>query len=319
MVDPSPCLAIMHELWNTHLADFSEAPTLLFESANCIGPQWPPAGQTPLWDQTVSVESTGLKTIGSFIVPPHAVLKLRSANHGVIELGGVVSDTSAMIMQRWQTATGEPCPQTLTHDCGQRIDWTALDRFRIHRKKPWLKYLHDKAVQSSVDESYTVKLHGKTYQPNFDALMTDLCDSGTTDGIDCNCHDEFLQLTTDHPDVPVSKLRLGTFQSVCNPLHHYVPSKAARSEGTVTECIDVLHAMITAGSHSFQDNNVLCGRQLFANSAVQDDTNRQASSSTIMNWTWLVLLLVLTLWMAIVVWVQVRFHGALRRRESLLR
>lgn len=314
MTDSSPCLDLMHELWNAHLSDFSEVPVLLFESANCVGPQWPRAGEAPLWDQTVSLESTGLNTIGSFIVPPHAVLKLRSAKHGQVELGGVVSDTSAMIMQIWQTETGEPCPQTLSHDCGQRIDWTALDRFRIHRQKPWLKYLHDKAVQSSINESYTVRLHGKTYQPDFDALMTDLCASKDIAGVNCTCHDEFLQLQADHPEVPLSKLRLGSFNSSCNPLHHYVPTKAARSEGTVLECLDTLHAMITAGSHAFGDNNVLCGRQLFTNQANEEDNEtalRESNLGTLMNWTWLVIVLALTAWMALVVWIQVRSHVAL--------
>jgi hypothetical protein len=299
------CQDLMHALWQEHLDDFSEMPALLFEGPHCTGKRWPPVGEHTRYDELVRWSDTDLKRLGSFVIPPHTTLELRSNRQGFLQLTGMVTDTASHIKRDWHTASLEPCLPTLERDCDRRVDWDHLDQFKLKRHKTWIQYLHGKALKGSQDGTYSVRLHGRTYAPRWDDFIHRSCEEKHP-GVYCACHDEFMRLQNDHPDVPLETLKVGLFVPTtakpCLPQQHYVPSTASRALGTPEECSDVLYAQMKAGSFKGGQGLIQCARQQLPSIPEY----RQLDADTARTWMWLVCALSITLLATVVVWWEIR-------------
>lgn len=302
ILNPSPCKAIIRELWTESMPDFAELPAILWEKPDCSGERWPKIGDHTQFDETIPAS---LASIGSFYVPPHAMLQLEAKHNGHAHYGGLVTNSSALLDRTWRSVTGEPCPANTETDCGTRIDWADIPSWRVVRRKPWRDYLHHKAVESSVDGSYSLTVRGDTYNPNFDDFMTDFCQSGDPASTDCSCVNEFKALQAAHPNVPLDILRVGLLDSTCNPAKHYIPSTVLRTQNTDQDCKVMLAAMIKAGSYSGGTGSFKCGSKTYDHSAIE----AEKTENSVTNNSWLYVLLMVLVYfvlVGLVVWYQVR-------------
>jgi len=294
------CKAVVAQLWQESLPDFAEMPVILWENTNCTGARWPPVGEHSQFDEVIELAHTHLGAIRSFYVPPHATLELQANRHALAHYGGISSDTSALLDQQWRSLDGGPCVSDVNGDCGRRIDWTVIPQWRVIRRKTWRQYMHDKAVHGSLDGTYSLKVNGQVYQPDFDGFMASVCDSDSgflENNIDCACVAEFQQLQVDHPKVPVDQLKVGLLNSSCQPTKQYVPSTASRGTGERQQCQDMLYALIQAGSLTQTTGTIRCGVYSFDVSALPAvTTNKTADATTAstaaLNLAWLCWVLV---------------------------
>ncbi len=250
----SDCATVIDQLFS----DFSEMPAVFWDRPNCQGNRWPVEGDHTPFDQTLTWSRTGLPRLASFYIPPHATTKIESSNGGGLTLMGVSSDTSRALLQTWDTVTGEPCPSTsASHDCGRRVDWAGIARFRVSRHRTWDDHVMNKAMEASQNGTYEWVHNGRTYQPDWDVFMNRYCsETPTPNG--CQCYVEWRSLISKYPTVDRSKLYAGFLDGACQPKAHFISKRAPKGQGKASECNDLVYALTQAGappSMNIQCNN----------------------------------------------------------------
>lgn len=270
----SDCATVIDELFQENLVnDFAEMPSVFWDRPNCQGNRWPVEGDHTPFDQTLAWSRTGLPRLASFYIPPHATAKIESANGGALTLMGVSSDTSKALLQTWDTVTGEPCPSTSAlHDCGRRIDWGGIARFRIARHRTWNDHVMNKAIEASQNGTYEWTHGGRTYQPDWDLFMNRYCsETPTPNG--CQCYVEWRSLIQSYPTVDRTKLYVGFLDGTCQPQKHFISKRAPKGTGSSTECNDLVFALTQAGAPP--STNIQCSNRTVNAASVPNLANKE--------------------------------------------